>query len=282
MDPKGSVQASIPTLGADVLGTFDEWRIAARSYVKSDPNPRKPISLSKFVRHWQTRTPLLSGTKRWEVPIAQLAYTLLTWIQSMQQDIESLVHLEAVLRTITESGSFSKNEGNFRHGSKSSLSYESVKDALWHTFMPLASGAIEVNEDLYDTLAPDRFNIMSIHQAKGLEFPLVVVDVGSEFKRAHPAQAFKRFPRRPSKDCEMEDDLRPFSPLGRPTRSGLDRTFDDLVRRYFVAFSRAQDVLLLVGLDSTLSLEKPVQNVATGWTRGNEWAWKGLKNLVSI
>ena len=46
----------------------------------------------------------------------------------------------------------------------------------------------------------------------------------------------------------MEDSLRIYSSLGSSNRSGRDRAFDDLIRLYFVAFSRAQDVLLLVGL----------------------------------
>ncbi len=80
----------------------------------------------------------------------------------------------------------------------------------------------------------------------------------------------------------MEDELRPFSPLGKPKRAGIDRTFDDLVRKFFVAFSRAQDLLLLVGLDSVRSEDDPIPNIATGWTRDEKWPWSGLLNLVQI
>ena len=52
------------------------------------------------------------------------------------------------------------------------------------------------------------------------------------------------------KTCDLEDIIRKFSPLEIPERSGKDRAFDDLIRHYFVAFSRAQDVLLLVGLNT--------------------------------
>ena len=40
----------------------------------------------------------------------------------------------------------------------------------------------------------NRLNILSIHQSKGLEFPLVIVDISSDFKINHAAHAFKRFP----------------------------------------------------------------------------------------
>lgn len=78
----------------------------------------------------------------------------------------------------------------------------------------------------------------------------------------------------------MEDEFRPFSPLGKPTRSGKDRSFDDLVRQNFVAFKRPQDCLLLVGLSSSCS---GIQNVATGWDRDGVWHWStGLPNLVHV
>ena len=51
-----------------------------------------------------------------------------------------------------------------------------------------------MDENLLDTLPDNRINIMSIHQSKGLEFPLVIVDVGSDFRTNHHKNAFKRFP----------------------------------------------------------------------------------------
>ncbi len=52
-----------------------------------------------------------------------------------------------------------------------------------------------------------------------------------------------------------------------------DRSFDDLTRLYFVAFSRAENVLLLIGLISSLdgysvnNNLKQIPNVALGWSR---------------
>ena len=51
---------------------------------------------------------------------------------------------------------------------------------------------------------------MSIHQSKGLEFPVTVVDIGSEFNTNH-LQRFKRFPKEGNKDCRMENELRVYS-----------------------------------------------------------------------
>lgn len=121
---------------------------------------------------------------------------------------------------------------------------------------------------------------MSIHQAKGLEFPLVIVDVGSDFRTNHHAQAFRRFPINGGQPCNMEDEFRGYSPMGQPSRSAIDRAFDDLIRQFFVAYSRTQDVLLLVGLNS---VRYSIPSVATGWDRRGNWHWQnGLPNLVHI
>ena len=53
---------------------------------------------------------------------------------------------------------------------------------------------------------------------------------------------------------------RPHTELLKPGRSGQERAFDDLYRQFFVAYSRPQEVLLLVGLNAALP-EGSVSNV---------------------
>ena len=48
------------------------------------------------------------------------------------------------------------------------------------------------------------------------------------------------------------------------------------------AFSRAQDVLLLVGLGDPRTGPKPVDNVAIGWVRGGQWPWRGLPGVAQL
>jgi DNA helicase-2/ATP-dependent DNA helicase PcrA len=57
--------------------------------------------------------------------------------------------------------------------------------------------------------------------------------------------------------------------LKAPRRTAANRAFDDLSRLYYVAFSRARDLLLLVGL------EPDVPNVARGWKRTGVSGWAG-------
>ncbi len=284
IDPAATVQSAIPNLPPDVRTTLNNWRAVARAYVSSQPagqptwSPRS-LSLAQFVSAWQNRRPLVR--KRWDrsVPIASLVYKLVSWIPEFQTDVEGLVYLEAILRTITEAAQFS-NFGSEIVFSPANLTGPSIRESLWRVFVPLASEAIEINEDLLETLPRDRVNIMSVHQSKGLEFPVTIVDVGSDYRTNHPAQAFRRFPNSPGETTLIEDEVRRFSALGVSNRSGLDRAFDDLIRLYFVAFSRAQDVLMLVGLDA--SRRGAVGNVAIGWDRNSNWRWRGLPHIVQV
>jgi DNA helicase-2/ATP-dependent DNA helicase PcrA len=280
IDPGATVQTSTPSFPRATATILTDWRDVALQYLKSLPAARKR-PLEDYLNSWRTRT--ARSVNRWpsEASIADLVYKLVTWVPAMQHDIEGLVHFEVILRTITEAARFSTYVGNvvFRDATRFE---RSVRAALWEIFAPIAEGAIDIDEDLLETLPPHRLNVLSIHQAKGLEFPLTVVDVGSDFRTNHAQQAFQRYPSDGAPTHRLEDELRSFSRSLQPTgRSGRDRAFDDLIRSYFVAFSRAQDVLLLVGLDPVAAGR--VKHVATGWERDDTFHWGvGLPNLEHI
>jgi DNA helicase-2/ATP-dependent DNA helicase PcrA len=288
IDPNCEAQDNINNLPRFTKEILDDWRKKAQDYVISDQIPKIP-DIKPFLDAWKTQKPL--GRKKWEknVSLISVIYKLITWIPNMQSDIEGLVYLEAISRTISQAALFSTFNSEIVYDpSNEELKIASIKETIRNIFIPLATGAIDINEELLETLPSDRLNIMSIHQSKGLEFPLVIVDVGSDFKSLH-TPPIKRFPKYGGHTCNLEDNLRKYCSLGNSTRDSRDRAFDDLIRLYFVAFSRAQDVLLLVGLNSvkdgyqTKSGHRNIPNVATGWDRDENWIWKkGLINLVHI
>lgn len=279
IDPGSRIQDGITTLPRDARGTLAAWRQAGADYQATDPGPRSPRSLSDFVRAWQRRR-ATSGTWPDEVPLAELLYKLATWIPMLVKDVEGLVYLEVFARTITEATRVVTpiflSDPTYSDGR--------VRRLIREIFLPLASGSIDVDEDLLETLPGDRLSVFSIHQAKGLEFPMVVVDVGCHYpdNRSGPAQ---RFPRAPGLPHNMEDHFRRYSKLKPPRRSGLNRAFDDLARQYFVAYSRAKEVLLLAGLGSpTGGPLGNVKNIATGWTRDESAGlrWNDLPHVHLI
>jgi DNA helicase-2/ATP-dependent DNA helicase PcrA len=254
---------------------FTEWRAAAVAYLRTAPR-----ELRALIQAWRSRADRAKKSS-WprSVPVLDLLYGIVHFFPEIHDDAEGQLALEVFTRQLSASDLV----GGFRgrvltdpsaqadaHGV--TLPERSVMELLRSFLAPIAAGVVKINEDLVDSFPRDRVSILSIHQAKGLEFPLVIVDVASDFGTNNHLQAFKRFPRDAGPPQRMEDEFRAVSPLGRPKRSQLDRVFDDLYRQYFVAFSRAQDALMLVGVDASRPGGR-IQNVATGWDRDGVSQW---------
>jgi DNA helicase-2/ATP-dependent DNA helicase PcrA len=220
IDPGGTCQAAT-RLPAGVAGSFATWRAAAQAFVAAYPNPQARTALRRYLQRWAGAI----GRSNTRMPVAELVYDLVYWLEPMQGNIEGLVHLEVIQRTITESARFGTYGGAVALDARWHQS--SVKSAFWDVFVPIADGAVEIDEDLLETLPTDRLNLMTVHQAKGLEFPFVIVDIGVDNgdRRAAPKT---RFPRRGEDSHALEDELRQFSVgLGPPARAQVDRAFDD-------------------------------------------------------
>jgi len=280
LDPGGVLEAQTSGLSQDMLDTFHEWRDSAIGFAVSDD---APTGLLEYARGWADRDP---GRNGWvwppSVPVLDLVYGLVHYFLELHDDSEGQIYLEVFTRQISACEQVGKFKGRVVHRpDEPGLSEVSVKELLRNFLGPIASGTIKVNEELMDSFPRDRLSILSIHQSKGLEFPLVIVDVGSEFKSNHRAHAFKRFPQNGGLPHELEDLLRPSTVLGAPNRSQQDRAFDDLYRQYFVAYSRPQDLLLLVGLNATLP-GGMVPNVATGYRRNQTNPWANNPAFINI
>ena len=195
------------------------------------------------------------------------------------------MYLEAITQFITQTGFFNKYSANivFTSPEEERLS---ILEAIWNIFLPIATGDVSIEESLLETLPTNRLNIMSIHQSKGLEFPLVIVDVGSKFKNNNVKTQDLRFPKKEPDYTIMEETIRKYSELGDEDRSEKDKSFDDLTRLYFVAFSRAEHILILVGLYSAIDgynykqKHKSIPNIALGWSRDEHQ--KGFKEIYLV
>lgn len=266
---------------------LNQWRGEAQQFVSSNPFPRDGQGLNGFIGDWQN---VASGTVNNKIPlewpVLDLVYKLVSWMPSFQREPEYHVWLEAITRIIGSAGIASpygmkliqnvarSNQGVHVKRSRTSL----IRDAL----LPIAADEVQVDEDIMSSVPRDRLQLMTIHQAKGLEFPLVIVDVGSNFSGDRHLQRFLRFPDTRSGVVQAENDMEPhLSDSLRAKRGAKDRTFDDLVRLYYVAYSRPQSVLLLVGHEKCLSYGRGtnhstgvVPNVALGWCRDRHWPWR--------
>ncbi|MHB8479864.1 MAG: UvrD-helicase domain-containing protein, partial [Vulcanimicrobiaceae bacterium] len=255
---------------------FSRWRAATRSFLATSPrDARENMTPDATIRHWQriVQTGEEQGTAQ-EWPVLDLIYGFIRWLPQFQDDPEHQVYLEAISRCAAEAATFSSFRATIARSNQ--WREASVNQLLLDVLAPVADDLVDPDEDIMPSVPRDRMNIMTIHQAKGLEYPLVIVDISSGFATNHAATKFLRYPEDPSSVALLEDDLSHCTEIGqsRRERSSLARSFDDLVRLYYVAYSRPQSVLLLVGHLATLKYDNPPKNVAAFWKQDGYWAWR--------
>lgn len=264
IDPNGTVLNSIPqtSMAQNVRNRLNGWRQTGLNFAATNPPPG---GLNNFLHGWQTHT--AASMPQWprDWPLLELIFTLTTWFPFLQTDPEGQVYLEAVMRTIAEVGQMATYAARIIHGMPPH-NQNSVRQAIREVFEPIATESIDIDEDIMPHVPRNYFPMMTIHQAKGLEFPLVIVDVGSDFRSNHHAQARFRYPSSGDDVHAMEDMVEQHCPIGplRTSRPPVDRAWDDLRRLYFVAYSRPENVLILAGLTSQIRQSTPVQCIAVG------------------
>ncbi len=275
IDPGGEQQNQLNHLSREVETYLNDWREVAQNFVETDPIPNQPTGISHFIQGWKRRQTQHSNSWPSEWPLLELCFKIITWIPELHDDPEGQVYIEAVARCISNAAIFSSYRSKIFFD-QPQHEERSIQSAIREILAPIAEGDVDIDEDIMPHVPRSHFPFMTIHQAKGLEYPLVIVDVASDYKINHPKQRFRRFPEEPSPVQNLEDDLAPYCEIGnlRMNRGALPRTFDDLIRLYYVAYSRPQSILLLVGLDSCLSYSTTIKHVAMGWRSNSEWSWK--------
>jgi DNA helicase-2/ATP-dependent DNA helicase PcrA len=263
LDYDSSIINGISSISPTSRNRMQAWRAEANTFANANPQPG---GLDHFIQGWRTRTPGPS-MKQWpsEWPVLELVFTLITWLPEFQDRPEGQVYLEAIARTIDQSSQFSSYGGRLLNGA-GTHDQGSIKSVYRDLIIPIAQDEVDVDEEIMPHVPRTYFPMMTVHQAKGLEFPLVVVDVGSDYRTNHHTQAPSRFPRAGDSLHTLETLVAPFTPVGpaRIARPELQRAWDDLRRLYYVSYSRPQNVLLLVGLTTQTGATPRVRSVATG------------------
>ena len=264
IDPNSRYQRTNDKLPNAASRNMTVWRRKANSYIKDvNPEPHSPVSLEKFVTHWQIRHPFSSDESKdikWptKANLMELAYKLVSWIPEFQEDDEGVVYLKAITQTITQTSFFNKYSANIDFSSPEAEK-ESINEALLNIFVPIASGGVQIDENYFEVIPSNRFNIMSIHQAKGLEFPLVIVDVGSRFKKNLSKDANLRFPKDADSSSIIQDRVKKYSSMSNNNRDGLNPNIDGYKQN---------------------EKQMKIPNVALGWNRDEEFI--GFDNIFLI
>lgn len=246
-----------------------------------------PPHTKKILKDWRKKVENYLSCKEKEVPLYGKDIVLSDLLDDIEvecsdlikESSENSIYHDIIMETINQTNNAISDEGRL-----------SANQIFWHILVPIASGAVNVDDDMFDVSIDENINIMSIHQAKGLEFDIVIVDVGCDIYKNDASSAFKRFPRNGGKTHSIEKYLGDYSKLSLSNENkGLDNAFNDLIRRYFVAYTRAKSLLILVGLNSMRYGYKgdfqnniKIPNVATGWSRDKICHWVNLDNLIHI
>jgi DNA helicase-2/ATP-dependent DNA helicase PcrA len=254
---------------------FRRWRQDAQTFIRSNPPAALPgrDTLHQVVNRWRRFAHDGRGPVT-EWPLLDVLYNLLPWLPQFQDDPEHQVYLEAMSRAAAQAAAFSPYRALILRDEPHRI--RSIQAVVRDVLAPIADDLVDVDEDIMPSVPRDRLNLMTIHQAKGLEFPLVIVDVASDFKINHVKQRFRRFPNSASAVAMLEDHLAPCTPIGplRTARTAIQRSFEDLIRLYYVAYSRPQSVLLLIGCIPCLRYDTKIPHIATFWRRDLTWPWK--------
>ena len=246
-----------------------------------------PPHTKKILKDWRKKVENYLSCKEKEVPLYEDDIVLSDLLDDIEvecsdlikESSENSIYHDIIMETINQTNNAISDEGRL-----------SANQIFWHILVPIASGAVNVDDDMFDVSIDENINIMSIHQAKGLEFDIVIVDVGCDIYKNDASSAFKRFPKNGGKTHSIEKYLGDYSKLSLSNENkGLDNAFNDLIRRYFVAYTRAKSLLILVGLNSMRYGYKgdfqdniKIPNVVTGWSRDKICHWVNLDNLIHI
>ena len=248
IDPNSKFQHTNDKIPNSANINMNLWRRKANSYIKDvNPEPYYPVNLEKFITHWQIRHPFTTEDSKdikWpkKASLMELAYKLVTWIPELQEDDEGIVYLKAITQTITQTSFFNKYSANIDFSSPETEK-ESINEALLNIFVPIATGGVQIDENLFEVIPSNSSSI-------------------------------------------IRERVKKYSHFSNDERNSKDCAFDDLTRLYFVAFSRAKDVLLLVGLNPNIDgysrKDKLIKipNVALGWNRDEEFI--GFDNIYLI
>jgi DNA helicase-2/ATP-dependent DNA helicase PcrA len=140
--------------------------------------------------------------------------------------------------------------------------WENLRKYLFNSFLySMRQIGLDEYEDPYDVFPPGYVQVMTIHQAKGLEFPVVIVS---------------SLDKGPKTNIKIDKELEPFRPRKHTEPWDMVGTFDHH-RLYYVAFSRAMDLLLLTDDNTPHPALQPAVSRATELTPEQEELILALK-----
>ncbi len=234
-----------------VKGQIEDWSEEFNQLVED----YDAIELKHYVRRKRRELRQTAESESLGYTVLELLYRILsfepfqTWIETADQP-ERGKRLGRLTKLFDSFASITGPE----HMQKSSRSL-SVSTRFLGSFYYVFCGYLEASdfdepEDPHDQIPEGFVQMMTVHQAKGLEFPVTFVsDLDSE-----PWTGGTYW---------LENQLEPYAEI-HPTGGIEERGKRDEVRRFYVAYSRAEEDLLLLDQEGTTS------DLSLGYTQQGE------------
>lgn len=245
-----------------------------------------PTRARELIRAWDLGSRRSHGPWESDIPVVAFLYELAGALPDAVVDTPEFAVAFGLFLKQAEACRWVAPAATFirRSGRDLTVFRASVVEVIVGLLGPVADGRRRVEDEGPDPFPRNRVPILSIHQSKGLEFPVAIVDAGCFLSPR--TYAFQRMPETGAPEHRFEKTVRPYTELwGRVARSDRDLACDDLIRSQFVAYSRARDLLVLVGLSPCAPDfvgQRPVPNLATGWMRDGSRSWAENPPMVML
>ena len=208
------------------------------------------IELKRYVRRAKSEISTKTPGQAFQIGTSELFYIILSFepFPSWQQDITLSIRLAKLTQLLESYTSMPRTYDQSRTRNWLAASADGhevsrnwLRSFYWGLVGILNYEGMNDDEDEYDLFPAGRLPIMTIFQAKGLQFPFVFVAERGK------ARGRSRDPREPSGTHEIESLLYPFR-TNPPNLAGTDaeRAIHDVARLYYVAYSRAQYGLFIL------------------------------------
>lgn len=232
------------SISGRVKAVADDW-IGAYQALSRTPNGKE---LSAYVKESQANIAKLPIKEVLGITLMDVFYRILSIppFRDLKSDPNYATRFAEITDLLDAFSAFTLQYGVLRSSSSAEglISFRFLQ-SLYREF----TGFIEAYglndpEDEDEVMPAGYVQVMTVHQAKGLQFPVVVVDNLGDTPRS-------------GSDHWTEDFLAPWS-RRKPFGTGQTRAEQDFVRRYYVAYSRARNLLILCGKEGA----------ATPWVLG--------------
>lgn len=252
IDPKLKILQSIYYFPG-VVETVKSWVREAETYMEGELKVYVDESVAK-ITNW-ARSSALS------VNILDILYHILAhapfaeWMEDTDRSVRIgvITQIFDAYLSVPSSGEFNPELGPLMLGNiyTSKILGDGVSRTWARKFYSslvaiMSSRGIDEPESLEEDFPMGKVPIMTIHQAKGLEFPFVFVESLGQKPRNNAQIA-------------LENEIRPLSLRNFENNSQLtpsDKNMQDMIRLFYVANSRAQNALILVASNNEIKNAK--------------------------